>query len=135
MTITEAANAPQPPSAEDIQRWLVAHLAASLDVDAQTISLDEPLEAYGLSSREAVSLTGDLEDWLGRRVSPTLVWEYPTIQAIANFLAGGATAAPRSPSASQRPAAAPQTSAAELAELSDEEAEALLLQKLTDLGQ
>ena len=33
-------------------------------------------------------LSGDLEDWLGMRISPTVVYEYPTIETLAQFLAG-----------------------------------------------
>ncbi len=137
--MTQAANNPQKPAAEAIQAWLIANVAEALGIDPHEIDIHEPLESYGLSSRDAVSLTGDLEDWLSCRVSPTLVWEYPTIEAIAHYLSGdasGETAQTRL-GVAQADAAPlrPATTAAELAEMSDEEAEALLLQKLTDLGQ
>jgi acyl transferase domain-containing protein/acyl carrier protein len=35
----------------------------------------------------AVSLAGELEDWLKCRLSPTLIYEYPTIAALSQFLA------------------------------------------------
>lgn len=38
-------------------------------------------------------LSGDLEEWLERRLSPTVVYQYPTIAALAEHLAA-ATAAP-----------------------------------------
>lgn len=131
--MTEATNDPRQPTAEDIQTWLIANLAEALSIDPHEIDIHEPLESYGLSSRDAVTLTGDLEGWLRRRVSPTLVWEYPTLSAIARYLSGDAQARPvaQADAAPLRPA----TTAAALAEMSDEEAEALLLQKLTDLGQ
>ena len=47
---------------------------------------------------QAVGLAGELEDWLGRPLSPTLVYEHPTIEALARHLAGepdGAAAARR----------------------------------------
>ena len=31
-------------------------------------------------------LVGDLEEWLGLTLPPTLVWDYPSIAAIADFL-------------------------------------------------
>ncbi len=136
--MTQAANDPQKPSAEGIQAWLTANLAETLGIDPHEIDIHEPLESYGLSSRDAVSLTGDLEDWLSRRVSPTLVWEYPTIEAIAHHLSGdalGDTAQARPVAQADAAPLRPATTAAELAEMSDEEAEALLLQRLTDLGQ
>ncbi len=136
--MTQAANDPQKPSVEGVQAWLTANLAEALGIDPREIDIHEPLESYGLSSRDAVSLTGDLEDWLSRRVSPTLVWEYPTIEAIAHYLSGDALGDTAQAGPVAQVNAAPlrlATTAAELAEMSDEEAEALLLQKLTDLGQ
>ena len=56
-----------------------------------------PFAGFGLGSLQAVGLAGDLEDWLGRPLSPTLVYEHPTIEALARHLAGepdGAAAAP-----------------------------------------
>ena len=35
-----------------------------------------------------MELTGELEQWLGRRLSPGLIYHYPTIEAIARYLAG-----------------------------------------------
>jgi 8-amino-7-oxononanoate synthase len=35
----------------------------------------------------AVTLTADIEDWLGRPVDPALVMDYPTIESLAKFLA------------------------------------------------
>ena len=71
------------------------------------IDSGEPLDSFGLSSREAIVLSGDLEDWLDRRLSPTLFYEYPTIKALASHLAAGVGAQPPSehPAASDQPAA------------------------------
>lgn len=124
------------PTEQAIRTWLVEHVAEAAGMTPDDIDVREPLESYGLSSREAVSMVGDLEDWLGRRLSPTLVWEYPTIEAIARYLNGPAPKA--APAQAAKPAPAelrPATTAADLAALSDEDAEALLLQKLDDLGQ
>lgn len=124
------------PTEQEIRAWLVEHVAEAASMTPDDIDVREPLESYGLSSREAVSMVGDLEDWLGRRLSPTLVWEYPTIEAIARYLNGHETSAmPARTTKSAPTELRPAITAADLAELSDEEAEALLLQKLDDLGQ
>jgi len=47
----------------------------------------QPFTFYGLGSVQAVSLTGDLESSWGRTLSPTLAWDYPTIELLANYLA------------------------------------------------
>ena len=43
----------------------------------------------GVGSRDAVVLTGELSELLGRPVSPVEFWQYPTINALARFLTGG----------------------------------------------
>ncbi|HEY4384992.1 MAG TPA: type I polyketide synthase, partial [Ktedonobacteraceae bacterium] len=74
-------------TAEAIQDWLIQRLSQHLAIKPEEIELQEPFASYGLSSRDAVILSGDLADWLGRQLSPTLVWEYPNISTIAHYLA------------------------------------------------
>ena len=76
-----------PKSAEAIQAWLVSALATLLEVKPQEINVHEPLIYYGLNSVEAVAISGDLSDWMGRHLPPTLVWDNPTIAAMAQYLA------------------------------------------------
>ena len=73
---------------KSISAWLVARLAEVLGVSPQDIDIREPLTNFGLTSRDAVGLSGDLEEWLGRRLSPTLAYEYPTVEALARYLGG-----------------------------------------------
>src|SRR5437588_4655610 len=78
----------QLPTAKAIHAWLVSQLSEVLGVEPQDMDIREPFTNYGLTSRDAVSLSGDLEDWLGRELSPTLAYEYPTIESLARHLAG-----------------------------------------------
>ena len=79
----------EPPTAEDIQLWLVAKVAELVTVDPDEIDITEPFARFGLDSIAAAGLSGDLEDWLDRRLPPTLVWDYPTIELLAQHLAAG----------------------------------------------
>jgi len=74
-------------SANAIQDWLVKRIAFMLEMDASAIDPRQPFTYYGLGSVQAVSLTGDLETFLNRKLSPTLAWDYPTIESLSNFLA------------------------------------------------
>ena len=74
-------------SAEAIQAWLVSTLALLLEVQPHELNVNEPLSHSGLNSVEAITVSGDLSDWLGYEVSPTIVWDYPTVAAIAAYLA------------------------------------------------
>lgn len=86
---TNERSVPQrrPQTADTIQAWLVNAISQQLEVAPQAIDSREPFARYGLDSIAAVSLSGELEAWLGRRLSPTLVYDYPTIETLAQYLA------------------------------------------------
>jgi acyl transferase domain-containing protein/acyl carrier protein len=73
-------------AAEIIQAWLVAKLSERLGLESREIDIREPFASYGLGSTEAVTLAGELAEWLGRKLSPALAYEYPTIEALARHL-------------------------------------------------
>lgn len=74
-------------SAAGIQAWLVSYLAQLLEIDPDEINTSIPFDSYGLDSATAVGMTGDLEDWLGRKIDPTLLYDYPTVESFAHHLA------------------------------------------------
>jgi acyl carrier protein len=80
------------PSAKAIQEWLIIKIGELLGVEREEIVVSEPFASYGMSSMAAVGMAGDLEDWLGLRLSPTLAWDYPTVEALSRHLAGAALA-------------------------------------------
>lgn len=122
-----------PVAAEEIRAWLTGQIAGILGQPEDDIDPNATFDSFGLASRDAVSLSGDLEDYLNRRLSPTLLYQYSTINALAGHLAW---AEPRpdmeSGSVPAGKAAAPPSEAA-VAAMTEEEAEAALLQKLLDL--
>ena len=75
-------------SAAKIQDWLVTHVAQALKINAKRIDRRAPFAQYGMDSAQAISLSADLEDWLGRSIVPTVVYDYPTIEALAYYLSG-----------------------------------------------
>ncbi len=76
---------------EALAAWLRSRIAERVRVDPRDLDVQKPLGQYGLGSFEAVSLAGDLQVFLGRRVPPTQAWEYPTIDALAGYLSGEST--------------------------------------------
>ncbi len=78
------------PDAAAIRRWLISYLVREFGVDPKEVDTAAPFDDLGLDSAAAVTLTGDLEDWLGRPLSPELAYEHPTIEALAAYLARGA---------------------------------------------
>ena len=61
-------------------------LAQLLGIDPREIDPDESLVSYGLGSVQALTLMGELEEWTGRELSATLIWDYPTLNAITKYL-------------------------------------------------
>jgi acyl transferase domain-containing protein/acyl-CoA synthetase (AMP-forming)/AMP-acid ligase II/acyl carrier protein/SAM-dependent methyltransferase len=72
---------------QTIQAWLVFKIAERLRINPHEIDIQEPFVRYDLDSMAVISLTGELENWLQRRLSPTLVYDYPSIEALARYLA------------------------------------------------
>src|SRR5262249_14255020 len=73
-----------------------------LRVSPQDIDVGLPFACYGFSSVQAISLSGELGEALGRRLPPTLLYDYPTIEALARHLAEalGVAVAPALPDGS-----------------------------------
>ena len=72
---------------EMIQSWLLTKLADLLFVEPGDIDIHEPFANYGLGSADAVGLSGELEEWLGIELSPTVFFDYPCIAMLALYLA------------------------------------------------
>jgi acyl transferase domain-containing protein/SAM-dependent methyltransferase len=110
----------------------VLRLPPSQSVDSRHRLMD-----LGFDSLMAVELRDRLATGLGltRKLPATLVFDHPSIEDIASYLAGDVLERSSSPSANVPPeTTVPASSAAAaLAQLSEEEAEALLLQRLEGL--
>ncbi|HEX3451356.1 MAG TPA: acyl carrier protein, partial [Isosphaeraceae bacterium] len=62
-------------SKHSIIEWLVQWIARELGLAPVEIETDKSLLNYSLSSVTAMMLVGDLEEWLGLTLPPTLVWD------------------------------------------------------------
>jgi acyl carrier protein len=74
-------------TAEQLQVRLASRLAVMRQMEAKDIDVTKEYSYYGLSSLEIVMIVTDLEEWLGRPLDPTLLWDYPTIQSFSEYLA------------------------------------------------
>jgi len=113
-------------NASELERRIAGWLGERLSIPVRGIEPDRPLADYGFASVLALELAEKLERWLGRRVDPTVSWNFPTVRGIAQRLMpdGSATAE----TGGNRMAAA-------IASLSEEEAAAMLMAELGNLGQ
>lgn len=84
--MADSPSAPTTMTAEQLRQWLREWVAGVTDVPAEEVTDDRPLENLGLSSRDAVLLSGELENLLGRKLDATVVYEHPTIGELATHL-------------------------------------------------
>ncbi|ACB53108.1 hypothetical protein cce_3760 [Crocosphaera subtropica ATCC 51142] len=75
------------PSYSEIEAWLISYLSKLLEVDPETIDVNNTFESYGLDSSASVGLSGDLQEWLETDLDPTLLFDYPTIDSLSHYLA------------------------------------------------
>lgn len=88
----------------------------------------KPLGAMGLNSLMAMELRNRLESDLGRPLSATLAWNYPTVDALVAFLSGHTPAA-AAPTTAAGVAPSAAVALAAVANLTDLEAARLLRRK------
>ena len=131
------------PSKDSITEWLVQWIAKELGLPPGEIETDKSLLNYSLSSVTAMMLVGDLEEWLGLTLPPTLVWDYPFDRRHCRLSGGAArhhrgAGAPVATDGGALPAtnSAPAGNGAEpmpsLDDMSDQEVTALLNQLIAD---
>lgn len=72
---------------ERIQDWLIKYLANRAGMEPDDIGATIPFARYGLDSVSAIVMTSDLIEMLGHQIEPDAIYQYPTVQALARFLA------------------------------------------------
>ena len=110
----------------------------SIILGASTASLNDPNESFvnlGLDSLTAVELRNRLQTSLSRPLPATLIYDYPTLTMLKNYLAALMFQSDDKGSAISKSADTTGATHAELPidQLSEEEAESLLLQALNDM--
>ncbi len=87
-----AADAPTDAIRHDpalLQAWMSDWIARKAGLDPAEMHPDKQFTDYGLDSLMAVTLSGELETLLGRTLSPSIAWEYPSIGELSAYLAAG----------------------------------------------
>ncbi|MFK4106437.1 acyl carrier protein [Streptomyces sp. NPDC019531] len=74
-------------STEALIIWLTQSVAQYADMSVREIDPDVLLSDYGLDSVSAVAVLTEIEDAFGVVPDVTVVWDHPTIRALASFLA------------------------------------------------
>ncbi|MDK1474721.1 beta-ketoacyl synthase N-terminal-like domain-containing protein [Streptomyces sp. 549] len=98
---TDGAGRPAP-DAETLRRLITERVARWTGEPADGVPGDRPLVDFGMSSRNAVALAGELSRATGRALPATLLWETPTVDALVARLAGRVRPSPLTPHADPR---------------------------------
>ena len=71
---------------QELVDWLTNKVAGYVNVSPSTIGINTPLADCGIDSVSGMALCADLQCQKGFDVESTIVWDYPTIDAIAAYL-------------------------------------------------
>ena len=74
------------PSKAELENWLLKEISVLIEKPVSEIDFEQPFAALGLDSTVIISLTGEMEDLWGLELDPTLVFEYPSIARLLNYL-------------------------------------------------
>jgi len=70
----------------EVQDLLVAKFAEVVGVDPGQVDIHESILSYGLGSIQLLNFVGELEDWFGLQLPPTLAWDSPTLEGLIEFV-------------------------------------------------
>ncbi len=76
-------------SYDEIEAMLAEQVADRTGTPADEVDRTRRFDKLGLDSADAVRLVGELEDFVGRPLSASLPYKYPTIDELARRLANG----------------------------------------------
>ena len=75
------------PTKADLAAWLTSWLMTELRLEPDQVASGKSFVNYGMDSIHSMMLVGDLEEYLHCRLSPTLAWDFPSLEALAEHLA------------------------------------------------
>ncbi|HEX2691985.1 MAG TPA: SDR family NAD(P)-dependent oxidoreductase, partial [Kofleriaceae bacterium] len=120
-----------------LEHHLRDHAARVLGLPPARIAVREPLGNLGFDSLMTLELRNRIETSLGLKLSATVVWNYPTIAALAEYLARklepAPDAAPATPVTRPEPAAGLSEHTAGVRNLTEDQAVAALAAQLGQL--
>ncbi|MBF6173467.1 polyketide synthase Pks13 [Nocardia blacklockiae] len=76
-------------SVAELREWLRRWVADATGQPVEQITVDRPMEEFGLASRDALALGGDIEELTGVMLNATVVYQHPTIGSLAEVIAAG----------------------------------------------
>ena len=81
----------RPTTVQQMRDWLRQWIAETTDLSTDEITDERSMEEFGLSSRDVVVLSGDLERLMGTTLDATVAYEFNSIAALSDYLINGRT--------------------------------------------
>ncbi len=72
---------------DDIRDWMQTRMAADLGVPPEEVSTEETFDRLGLDSLAILGVLGELAGELDIEVETTVLFDHPSIEALATHLA------------------------------------------------
>lgn len=69
---------------------LVDYVVKTREIQKESVDIDQPMSLLGFDSAGFVALGRVMGEWVGKEISPAIVYKYTTIREIAGFLSRGA---------------------------------------------
>ncbi|MEU1997068.1 polyketide synthase Pks13 [Nocardia gamkensis] len=76
-------------SVAELREWLRRWVSEATGQPIEQITVDRPMEEFGLASRDALALGGDIEELTGVMLNATVVYQHPTIASLAERIVNG----------------------------------------------
>ena len=77
----------------ELQEWLICYLM-ELGLTPEEIDTTMVFEAHGLDSSGIVGMIGDLGEWTGFELKPSIAYEHPTIEKLSHYLVNNVAVKP-----------------------------------------
>ncbi|BCL39538.1 AMP-binding protein [Nostoc sp. MS1] len=73
---------------ETIENWIENWLSKKLNINTQSVKLNQSFAEYGMDSVMVVDLSQELEQWLGQaiQIDATVAWNFTTPEALTNHI-------------------------------------------------
>lgn len=76
----------QDKSLGDIKTFLANELARLIEIDPSEIDSNVAFDRFGLDSTQAVEMSDNISNWVGKEVDPTILYDFSTINALSEHL-------------------------------------------------
>jgi acyl carrier protein len=70
----------------EIESWIKQWISTETGTPITDIDTDTNFANFGMSSSQGILFSGDLSDWSGLNLDPSLVWDYPTIELLSAYV-------------------------------------------------